>query len=47
MQELERLKERAPIIKRLAEQGFFSEKEVMVLRSLGLLQGVSSGAQRE
>jgi len=48
MQELDRLKKMVPIIKRLAECGYFSEKEVRVLRTLGLLGGeqeVDSHAQ--
>ena len=47
MDDLEKLKKRAPIIQKLAERGFFAKEEVEVLRHLGLLgQEVREDAQR-
>ncbi len=39
MNELGRLREKAPIIKKLVEKGFFDKKEQEVLQVLGLLPG--------
>ena len=38
MEELEKLRERAPIVQKLIERGFFAEEEVRVLRLLGFLE---------
>ena len=47
MEDLDRLKKMALIIKRLAERGYFNEREKEALRLLGLLdQEVEKHAQQ-